>query len=501
MVQPPNPMQGLNTISSLLGIKQQQLALQTGQAGLQTAQATATTAQIGAQGQQESAQFFKDWDPTQHIDDDGTVDLGSAFSSPDFKNAGPGKPAIIDNLLKIKQGQLQNKQALAQLNNTVLGTFTSQIGALAKDKDVQADQTDPETGINAGRAKADNFLANFSKLSPDAARIAAIYKPQLDNVPQGHLAGAIAQVQMLGQSASEQQAAQYPRPTAVSAGGTTKLFNVSPSEGFSPGQQPITSVKNSLPPQVIPNPTTGGPAAIGGEYGLNPIPIQPGAPPASGAAPPTAPPGASPSGGWQPVADQKVIQAQIDSARQAGDQVPVNRDINRRILSLADQTSTGKGTEFIHQAAATAGLPTGSAYQELGAFLDRQAALASQTMGLPTTNAGLETAKQFTGNTQYNNQVIKDKTKFVDALQSATGAYRAGLDRVVGTGQTPNYGAYQAYRSAWAQNFDPQVFAYENAFKRGDKAELANIEADEGRKGMAELLQKRRTLMGLVNGQ
>ena len=190
-----------------------------------------------------------------------------------------------------------------------------------------------------------------------------------------------------------------------------------------------------------------------------------------------------------------------DSARQAGDQVPVNRDINRRILGLADQTSTGKGTEFVHQAAATAGLPTGSAYQELGAFLDRQAALASQTMGLPTTNAGLETAKQFTGNTQYNNQVIKDKTKFVDALQSATGAYRAGLDRVVGTGQTPNYGAYQAYRSAWAQNFDPQVFAYENAFKRGDKAELANIEADEGRKGMAELLQKRRTLMGLVNGQ
>jgi len=203
----------------------------------------------------------------------------------------------------------------------------------------------------------------------------------------------------------------------------------------------------------------------------------------------------------QAAPQQQQIQANIEEARKLGDQVGVNRDINQRIIQLAGQARTGPGTAWIHQAAAAAGLPSGASYQELGAFLDRQAAMAAHSMGLPETNLGVETAKQFTGNTQYNNSVILDKTKFVDALNTAAGAYRAGLDKAVGTGPNPNYNAYQGYRQAWAKNFDPEIFAYENAFRAGDKSEITRIEQDEGRRGMAELRQKRQALMRLVNGQ
>jgi hypothetical protein len=483
LVQPPNPNQTMGLLSNIIGLRQQQQTLQ--QQQLQTAQ---------AQGVQR---FYNAWDPSKHVADDGTTDVESAIQSNEFQNAGNAKPAIMESLLNIKKGQLANIQSLTTLNSNLVSRYDSGVGAFVNDPDVIADKIDPKTGVNPGRAKINQFNSQFSQESPAAARIVGIYGKVAQTAAPGNLAAALRAIQMQAQEAGGQQAQQNPVQESVagtnSQGGlTSNIYNVNRATGLQPEQQPVMTTSAGLPTQTVTNPTTGGAAVVGGRQGTIPAPIGGGG---------GGPIGASASGGWQPVAGQPTVQAQIEAARTAGDQVPVKRDINNKILRLAGQATFGKGTDFLHQVAATMGLPSGSAYQEEGAFLDRQAALASQSMGLPNTNAGLAASEKFTGNTQYNNQVIKDKTLFADSLQSAAAAYRAGLDRVVGTGATPDYGAYQQYRSTWMQNFDPQVFAYENAFNRGDKDELTKIEGDEGRKGMAQLLQKRRVLMGLVNGQ
>jgi hypothetical protein len=40
-------------------------------------------------------------------------------------------------------------------------------------------------------------------------------------------------------------------------------------------------------------------------------------------------------------------------------------------------------------------------YQKIGAYLDRQAAMSATQMGLPETNAGLQTAANLSGTTEY----------------------------------------------------------------------------------------------------
>lgn len=203
MIKPPDPNQAISTISGILGLKQQQQTLQTGQYQQQQEQLKAGQ----AQGVQD---FFKTWDPSQHVADDGSTDLDSALQSREFKGAGNAKPAIMQSLLDIKNKQLGNKQSLATLNSDLVKQFGTGMGALAKDEDVVADRTDPTTGVNAGRAKIDQFMGNFGKLSPDAARVAAIYGPVTQHAPAGKLASGVAAMQLQAQSASEQQGQQNP---------------------------------------------------------------------------------------------------------------------------------------------------------------------------------------------------------------------------------------------------------------------------------------------------
>ena len=77
-----NPQQGIQTLSGILGLKQQQLALQTGQIEKETALATAKKADVAAQGQTEAAGFLKDFDFAKHIGPDGTLDMNAVLDQP-----------------------------------------------------------------------------------------------------------------------------------------------------------------------------------------------------------------------------------------------------------------------------------------------------------------------------------------------------------------------------------------------------------------------------------
>jgi hypothetical protein len=248
----PAPINALGALSGILGVKQQQQNLQTGAYQQQSAAAQAQQQQLAAGQQQGVQDFFKQWDPSQHRGEDGTTDIDSAMQSPQFLNAGNAKPAIMNALLETKQKQLSAKLALSNLNNDLVNQFSRSTGALAKDPDVIADQTDPTTGVNPGRAKVNGFIQNFSALSPDAARVAQIYAPLTQHTPPQHLSSALQALQMVGEDVSGQQSQQNPQQLAVNTGAATQLYNVNRATGLQPGQQPVAAVKNQLGPQQQP---------------------------------------------------------------------------------------------------------------------------------------------------------------------------------------------------------------------------------------------------------
>lgn len=198
---------------------------------------------------------------------------------------------------------------------------------------------------------------------------------------------------------------------------------------------------------------------------------------------------------------QALDQEAVAHVREAGDTAPQNRNINQQLLQLSSETKTGPVTATLQKLAAVANLPSGSRYQEINAYLDRQAATQASAMGVPHTNAGLAASQTATGTTEYTPQALQEKVKYADALNSGVIAYREGLDKAVGTSGTPNLQKYQSFRSAWAKNFDPDIYRVEDAQRRGDNTELNAIRARLGSHGMKVLAQKSANLRALENGQ
>lgn len=87
-------------------------------------------------------------------------------------------------------------------------------------------------------------------------------------------------------------------------------------------------------------------------------------------------------------------------------------------------------------------------------------------MGLPATNAGQEASQQIAGNVTYQPEAIREKNDLTQALTEGLHSYRNGLDRVAGYSGQASPSAVNAYRNAWTQNFDPNVFRGELAARR-----------------------------------
>src|ERR1017187_6748570 len=89
---PYNPQQPLQTISGLLGLKQQQLQIQAQQQGLQGQAAQVQQEQQTAK--QRAAMAQVDW--SKHTGQDGTLDLNSFGQDPAIRQAaGDTYPAVL----------------------------------------------------------------------------------------------------------------------------------------------------------------------------------------------------------------------------------------------------------------------------------------------------------------------------------------------------------------------------------------------------------------------
>lgn len=517
---PPNPNQTINTLSGILGLQQARQNLQTGQYRQQTAQAQAQQEQQTTQQRQAAAQFFQNYDVASHVGPDGTIDLDQALTNPQLKTTGDAYPAIAGQIIDMKNKQLDAKTKLATLTGDLRQQFYKNVGGLSTDSDVKAGNA---TGVGKVLDAIDEFGQSGG---PDAARVAQTYKPIIQSLQQRGKADKLPEVlrnfQLQAQDAANQTNLTRGVPGTMDTGGTIQPGQQNAFTGeFTPAG---VGISKTLPPgaivvsdaykrQWLINQQSGQAQLIGG--GGSASANAPASAPSGGALgqPPSGAPGqpqaGAPSGGRpqfaQPVPGQEDVMNDIKTAREQGTNVGTNRYVNSELLRLSSNTATGPGTEAWHRYLGMAGAPfganAGSDYQLINAYLDRQAAMNASAMGLPNTNAGLQTSQSLSGNASYSPAALQAKVKLSDALNTATDQYRQGLDKAVGTGNNPNLGAYQRFRSQWSTNFDPRVFALENAIRDGDSDEQKRILSSLKPAERAELTRKRTVLTALSNGR
>jgi hypothetical protein len=194
------------------------------------------------------------------------------------------------------------------------------------------------------------------------------------------------------------------------------------------------------------------------------------------------------------------VAQNVDNTRTADQDFGTNQHINDQLLALSKDTSTGYGSEGWRKAVGyiSGGRISSPDFQTIGAYLDRSSAMAAKSMGLPNTNAGLETAAGATGTTQYSPEALQTKVKLASALNTASHQFRQGQDKAVGQGASPDPAAYNQFRADWSNNFDPRIFLMENAHRLGTPDESKAIAGKMSAAEKTDLQQKRTNLLSLA---
>lgn len=478
-----NPVgQGMQTLSDIMNVKRQQQGLQIGAQQLQSQTAEAQQAQQKNQELQSLAQFTRKAasDPAYH-NPDGSLNVQKYQT--DAMGAAPTYgQAYIGQMTSNANAMVDNRKALLGLGNDQRKTIGGYFGAVAAKPNATVEDFADAAEQARGVSDDPSYQKSVDRMLMSMPHIATLPTDQASAAIRQHARGIAMQsnspdAEQSSPAVSMVQGAQGLVPTNTNPQAPGGVAPVGPTQqqGVAPG---ANIVKDAYDNQFILDPQTHRLTPVGGGGG-----------------------GGGGSGFRQPVAGQAQVLQDVENARAIGDHAPAVRNVNDQLLQLSNDTKTGPGTQTVQKLAAVAGLPSGSRYQEITAYLDRQAALSARQMGVPNTNAGLAVSQSATGTTEYTPAALQEKVKFADALNSGASAYRQGLDKAVGTGPKPDLSKYQEFRGAWAQNFDPDVFRAEDAQRRGDKAELARLRQRLGPQGMQALAQKSGNLRKLEQGQ
>lgn len=490
-IQPPDPSKGLATLSSLIGIKQQQQDLQTGAYIQQKAQAGAIEAQQGAKEIQAGSKLLADPVGNGLIDEEGNP-TKNAYSI--IKSVMPTSgDDRYTSLLKAAQGHVEFRNSVQNLSQNEQGYISSRLAGIAADPNAHI--SDVVNGMN-------DLESQFKGTAEEASihRLVKVVKSAIDDagdkhgmdgvrqVVNGFSRGAIGNAGITGPGG-----VVTPSATTMQAPGGLQPIQSNPMApgGIRPIGQPLPQ---GIAPQIVTQPITGAPNVVGPSGQARPIT------PAGSAQGPNP---------WQPYAGQagdvQQFQHEVQATRASGDAAPTARNINAQILRLADNAKTGPGTDIWQHAvgalAAPLGLSPTASYQELGKFLEKNAIQNMQSMGGPPSDARLSAASAANGSTSFSPEALKAVTKFNDATNTAVMQYRQGMDRAVGMGQNVDYTKLPAFKAAWAKNFDVDVFRVENAIRDGDKAELEKIRKELGPDRLKALAEKRKNLTVLSEGQ
>ena len=507
-IQGPNPNQGLSMLSSILGVRQAQQNLQTGAYQQQTAQALAQQEQQTTRQRQAAADFFQNYDVAAHVGPDGTIDLDQALTNPQLKATGDSYPVIAKSIIDMKNAQLDAKQKLATLDSGLRQNFYQNVGGLSDDPDVKQ-------GNAQGAGKVLDAIDEFGRSGgPDAARVASVYKPIIQNLVQAGKTSKLPEVlgnfQLQAVDAGKQREQTYGTPGTMDTGGTIQPGVQAPAAaggGFTPSgpgiAKPPESVTGSGGQLLNRNPRTGA-------LSLPPV----AGAPAGGGGPSSAPPSKLPPmqrpGLNAPTADQanyntrvqqlgQEYQAVSTAANDPTNGVQSTRFRNQQILDLVPHATTGPGMRMLNTVASRLPGSTGDAYQDLEHYLSQNSASLAQTMGVPKTNLGAETAAAAAGNVERNPGALREITRTNDALNTAMDLYNRGFAKVTNNGSDMSRAA--AYKQAFGQNLDVNAIRWADAHRRNDQDELADLSKKLGPRGIKAVQQKLRVLQSLsANG-
>lgn len=475
------------TLGGLMGLQSQKIGIEQAQQNLQRGAAATQMTQQDAQ--QRAAVANVDWG--KYTDGTGMISPDKMIADPALRQAaGDSMLDVVKAGAGIRNQQLQNSQALAGLNDTLRGQFSSMVGGLRTDPDVVADN--PQ-----GRQKVVDAMTNWAQQGgPDAARVASIYAPVAEHAPPGKLAGGLGNIQLQAMAVPNQVSAESPTISMVPTQAGTQPFNQNPlaAGGIGPQGAPM------IPPnQTVP--TTGGGAAIGntttGQVG--PFASRPGAPQVD-----------FPAG--ENGATQADLQLQRTAAQQAAASAPTMHNLNRGVIAEVDNgTTTGNLGAIIQKVKSATGFvgDTGTDYNTLGKLLERSALTSAQNMG-PHTNAGLEASVRANGSTDYSPGAIRTIAALNDAATTGSTMYQSGLENAI-SGAGGSIFAKRQFDQQWAGAMNPssgvdgvQALRFKNAVDAGDSTEKANILKEvggAGSKGATTLLTKLRALQQLSGQQ
>lgn len=432
------PQQVMGTISGMIGLQKQR-------ADIRTAKAQAQMTEQDAAQRAGIAGYFKNMNTADYMTPDGTWDVDKVFNDKELRNvAGDKFPDVVQQVLNARQGQLQNKKALADLNQDVVGQFNTQLGALRTDKDVIADN-------EAGRNKVEEAINRFAATGSDASRIANIYAPMVEHAPKGKLVDGISVAQLQAMPAGGQAAAQS--PSYMTAGTVAKQTNPQAAGGDLSGG---TNTKGDIDLNV-------GTAANKTE---------------------------------QAKTDQNIYAADLENAKAA----PQEKAILDSLSQLSKSTFTGPGSDYLAKAESIFGqaIPGMSKVadeagkrQMMGKYFQQ---LAMQYAG---QNYGTDQGKAMVAHALPNPDnmtpsAIRQAANFVQTQMEIAQAKGSFAQRFSQEHNGSSVG-YQSASADFMKNIDPRIFEY-RSLPADERGAWVQRNFGHDKKALAEFAKKNQAL-------
>lgn len=473
-----NPQQGLQTLSSLLQLKQQQASVSQAQSQAQVAAINA--GQTQALSQQNWGQF---------INKDGTINTPAA-SQLAFKVAPNLASEFVGRLADSAKSSAEMTRSFLALNAEQQAPLRAIAGAYAanpqqKFSDMLREmETYQSTAPKTAQPYIQSVIDSVAKLagSPNTVTGAPHTDQETRQLALAFSRGGLTPAEASGPGGlATPQAGTVSTGTQVIPTTTNRETGVTAAASAPPiaSQSETVTLPNSQ--LVVLNKQTGQ-YQIAGGGGAGPGPGPGGASAGTTAPPvmtaandPARPSPNAPAPVWtQWTASLAAAQNIVSAARSEDAGYGVNMAIAQDVRALGDLSKTGPGTpewtRLIGSITSRFGGSQGvTNVQTIESFLDRQAAGLTKAMGLPSTNLGNEQARTIGGNIGMQPGALQAKNNFNEALVAGLHDYRQGLDRVAGFAGNASPTAVGKFQSEWTKYFNPTAMEYRLAMERGDR--------------------------------
>lgn len=496
-----NPNQGIQTLSGIMGLKQQQQALQVGASTAQQATQQMNERQI----LQNMMQSGKDPDGNPIKDQTGEINA-PAFAAAANKFLPLTGQNVTQSIINTMDTRLKLNDSIRQLGqnyrNDISGIVRSAIGTNQSPQDINA-------ALDAYAQKNPNSVQAISR----AMSLVQNIQP---GMPQSQRDQALTHLAMEFQPSGTTEREQAPQVgTITGPGGGVQPIQTNPFAPLPVGKMG-TEIQQGLPPGLSTfsdqagntwafNPQSPGHAILvghgGGTGNRSAVPS------GQGAGAPVSQP-AQPSGTNAPptltLGEADIVKQNtqnVNSARQMAADSQTQHDILNRIQAIASTPGLylGPGSDNVAKLATTVSqLPgmEGAAqyannYNELAKFMAQNAARMGSAMGLSGSDARLDLALHSQPNTQMDPRTVQHVAQYMAGLVKMSAAKADALDNWL---KQPGNSLQneQNFERVWRDNADPRLFQLNEMKDQGDAQNYSRLHI---RKSELQDLQRKHDML------